>query len=199
MHTIIPTHKNKTIYICRFQCLISCIHHVPTHPLLLRIRDKQPKMWEEGKGMQEEEKDMWDECEWKETYMRDKRCIVANGHDNGKKFSPSCSLSSLPRIQFFILQSFSTITKGASIATSQRNSPSFSHEHFFRAVHTLLIIKSNLSFQTLMSIFLLVSQFKWEYVLFAICFCVIKGTKFKYYCQCDMDHVCSYQQIFWSR
>jgi hypothetical protein len=40
----LPTHKNKTIYICRFQLLLSCIHRVPTHPLLLKIRGEQPKM-----------------------------------------------------------------------------------------------------------------------------------------------------------
>jgi hypothetical protein len=73
VHITTQTHKNNTIYICRFQRLLSCIHRVPTHPLLLKIRYEQPKMWEEGRQTWEKEKDMWEECEWKETYIREKR------------------------------------------------------------------------------------------------------------------------------
>jgi hypothetical protein len=47
------THKNKTIYICRFQRLLSCIQHVPTHSLLLRTTKTNGRG---GKEMGEEEK-----------------------------------------------------------------------------------------------------------------------------------------------
>jgi hypothetical protein len=44
VHITTQTHKNNTIYICRFQRLLSYIHRVPTLPLLLKIRYEQPKM-----------------------------------------------------------------------------------------------------------------------------------------------------------